>query len=139
MSRGNITMIWVLTAGVLLVGAASGLPSASSAEEVPVFEMEEVTVSDTKITMPVLVQEVKPEYPMLARRAGAQGTAQFRIQVMPDGSVGEIQIQRSTGSQVLDESARKALQQWKFKPGLSGKKPITAWMTVPIRFELTQE
>ncbi|MDH7499205.1 MAG: energy transducer TonB [candidate division NC10 bacterium] len=112
---------------------------AWAAEEMPTFEMEELTVTDTKISKPVLVQEVKPEYPMGARKAGVQGTTLLKIQVLPSGSVGEIQLLQSSGESSLDEAAQKAVKQWKFKPGMSGSKPITVWMTLPVKFELIKE
>jgi protein TonB len=127
---------------VLLLGVVSSLaprPAEAAKEEMPTFEMEEVTVTDTKISKPVLVQEVKPEYPMVARKAGVQGTCLFKIQVLADGTVGEVQLLQSAGDPTLDEAAQKAVKQWKFKPGLSGSKPITVWMTVPIKFELIKD
>jgi protein TonB len=123
---------------------ASGLTGRSlkawaAGEEMPTFEMEEVTVTETRISKPVLTQEVKPEYPMGARKAGVQGTSLLKIQVLPNGSVGEIQLVQSAGDASLDQAAQKAVKQWKFKPGLSGSKPIMVWMTVPVKFELIKE
>ncbi len=132
--------IWLLVALFLCGGTLVNVPKVrAAAEEMPTFEMEEVKVSDTKITKPVIAQEVKPEYPMAARKAGVQGTSLFKIQVLPDGSVGEIQLLQSAGDPTLDASAQKAVKQWKFKPGLSGSKPIMVWMTLPIKFELVKD
>jgi protein TonB len=105
----------------------------------PTFEMDELTVTDTKVTIPVLVEEVKPQYPMAARKAGIEGTSQLKIQVLPDGSVGETQLVKSTGDPSLDESAQKAVKQWKFKPGRLGGKPVPVWMTLSVKFELIKE
>jgi protein TonB len=124
----------------IFLGGANGIQKARAAgEEMPTFEMGEVTVTDTKITIPVLVHEVKPTYPIGARRAGTEGTSQLKIQVLPDGSVGEIQLVKSTGDSSLDEAAQKAVKQWKFKPGLIGGKPIPVWMTLSVKFELIKE
>lgn len=140
MERGNQITTWFLIA-LLLVAGLTIRPSKAWAaeEEMPTFEMEEVTVTDTKISKPVLIQEVKPEYPMGARKAGLQGTSLLKIQVLPEGLVGEIQLLQSAGDSSLDEAAQKAVKQWKFKPGLSGSKPITVWMTLPVKFELIKE
>jgi len=140
MERGNQITTWFLIA-LLLVAGLTIRPSKAWAaeEEMPTFEMEEVTVTDTKISKPVLIQEVKPEYPMGARKAGLQGTSLLKIQVLPEGLVGEIQLLQSAGDSSLDEAAQKAVKQWKFQPGLSGSKPITVWMTLPVKFELIKE
>ncbi|MGD0623855.1 MAG: energy transducer TonB [Thermodesulfobacteriota bacterium] len=124
----------------VFLGGANGIQRARAAgEEMPTFEMEEVKVTDTKVTIPVLVQEVKPQYPMGARRAGIEGSSQLKIQVLPDGSVGEIQLVKSAGDSSLDEAAQKAVKQWKFKPGRSGGKAVPVWMTLSVKFELIKE
>jgi len=125
---------------LVAAGTAIGLQKSWAAgEDIPTFEMDEVTVTDTKISKPVVIQEVKPEYPIAARKAGLQGTSLLKIQVLPDGSVGETQLLQSAGDATLDEAAQNAVKKWKFKPGLSGSKPIMVWMTLPIKFELVKE
>ena len=124
----------------ILLGTAAGIQKARAAgEEMPTFDMEEVKVTDTKVTIPVLVQEIKPQYPMGARRAGIEGSSQLKIQVLPDGSVGEMQLVKSAGDSSLDEAAQKAVKQWKFKPGRSGGKAVPVWMTLSVKFELIKE
>ena len=125
---------------LIFLGVATGIQKARAAgEEMPTFEMDEVKVTDTKVTIPVLVQEVKPQYPMAARKAGIEGSSQLKIQVLPDGSVGEIQLVKSAGDSSLDEAAQKAVKQWKFKPGRTGGKAVPAWMTLSVKFELIKE
>jgi TonB family protein len=124
----------------IFLGVAVGIQRARAAgEEMPTFEMEEVKVTDTKVTIPVLVQEVKPQYPMGARKAGIEGISQLKIQVLADGSVGETQLVQSAGDSSLDEAAQKAVKQWKFKPGRSGGKAVPVWMTLSVKFELIKE
>jgi len=140
MKGWNQVLTWIFMALLLAtVLVESPLKAWAAGEEMPTFEMEEVTVTETKISKPVLVQEVKPEYPMGARKAGVQGTSLLKLQVLPNGSVGEVQLMQSAGDASLDEAAQKAVKQWKFKPGLSGSKPIMVWMTVPVKFELIKE
>jgi TonB family protein len=132
--------IILCTSLFIFLGTATGIQKAWAAgEEMPTFEMEEVKVTDTKVTIPVLIHEVKPQYPMGARKAGIEGISQLKIQVLPDGSVGEIQVVKSTGDSSLDEVAQKAVKQWKFKPGLVGGKPVPVWMTLSVKFELVKE
>lgn len=133
-------ILCIITSLIIFLGAATGIQTARAAgEEMPTFQMEEVKVTDTKVTIPVLIQEVKPQYPMGARKAGIEGNSQLKIQVLPDGSVGEIQLVKSTGDPSLDEAAQKAVKQWKFKPGRSGGKAVPVWMTLSVKFELIKE
>ena len=132
--------IILLASLFIFLGVAAGIHKARAAgEEMPTFEMEEVKVTDTKVTIPILIHEVKPQYPMGARKAGIEGISQLKIQVLPDGTVGETQLVKSTGDSSLDEAAQKAVKQWKFKPGLSGGKAVPVWMTLSVKFELIKE
>src|SRR5205814_1673264 len=47
------------------------------------------------VTVPVLVREVKPQYTSDAMRAKIQGTVILECIVRPDGTVSDIQVQRS--------------------------------------------
>ncbi len=135
--RSQITLCISL---FIFLGVAAGIQKARAAgEEMPTFEMEEVKVTDTKVTIPVLIQEVKPQYPMGARRAGIEGSSQLKIQVLADGSVGEVQLVKSAGDSSLDDAAQKAVKQWKFKPGRTGGKAVPVWMTLSVKFELIKE
>ncbi len=75
-------------------------------------------------------------YPMTALRNRAEGTVVLRVLVGEDGSVREIEIDKSSGSRDLDRAAREAVMKWKFKPGMRGGAAYAAWARVPINFTL---
>ena len=59
----------------------------------------------------------KPQYTADAMRAKVQGTVLLECVVMPDGSVGNVEIVRSLDSTFgLDQEAIKAAKQWRFRP-----------------------
>jgi len=73
------------------------------------------------ITEPVLIHEVKPNYTGDAMRAKLQGVVEMDAVVLPDGSVDprSLKITRSLDSTFgLDEEAKKAVRQWKFRPAM---------------------
>jgi TonB family protein len=78
----------------------------------------------------------KPRYPMLARRKGYEGTILLRVFVLESGGVGKIELEKSSGYEILDESALKAVKKWVFVPGKKNGQPIPTWVTVPITFQL---
>jgi protein TonB len=47
-----------------------------------------------------------------------------------------VQLQASSGSSRLDQSALDTVRRWKFVPARLGKDPIAAWVLVPIAFTL---
>lgn len=81
-----------------------------------------------------LTSNPPPAYPPQAKARHEQGTVHLRLQVRPDGSVGEIQVKRSSGSQRLDRAAVDAVSRWRFKPATQGGKPVESWTNVPITF-----
>jgi len=79
-----------------------------------------------------------PRYPIRAFREQAQGTVIVRAQVLPTGESGTIKLQESSGFEVLDEAAIKAIEQWRFKPATEAGEPIEQWVSIPITFRLTE-
>ena len=77
-----------------------------------------------------------PAYPPQAKARREEGTVQLRLQVRPDGSVGEVQVQASSGSMRLDRAAIDSVKRWKFRPATRGGQAVESWATVPITFGL---
>ncbi len=79
----------------------------------------------------------KPEYPMIARRNGFEGVVLLRVFVLEDGTVGKIELEKSSGYGILNKSALDGVKDWIFIPGKRNGTPISSWVTVPIRFQLS--
>jgi protein TonB len=80
--------------------------------------------------------QVYPSYPAAARRAGIEGTARLRVQVLADGRVGEILIDVSAGHAELDRAAADAVRQWRFEPARKGAEAVATWVLLPVEFHL---
>lgn len=79
----------------------------------------------------------KPQYPLIARRLGAQGVVVLRVQVREDGSVAAVELARSSGFALLDDSASRTVRErWRFVPARLDGTPVESWVEVPIRFVL---
>ena len=79
----------------------------------------------------------KPYYPLIARRLGAQGVVLLRVQVREDGSVANVELARSSGFAMLDESASRTIREsWRFIPARIDGIPVESWVEVPIKFVL---
>lgn len=79
-----------------------------------------------------------PPYPPLARRMGEEGKVMLRVAVNALGSADSVEIKTSSGSNRLDEAARKTVLNWKFIPAKRGETAIASWVLVPIIFKLEQ-
>jgi protein TonB len=77
-----------------------------------------------------------PVYPNVARQRHWEGLVLLRVFVTEHGHCGEIGVQRSSGHDVLDESAMIAVRKWMFIPAKRGETTVSSWVTVPIEFRL---
>jgi protein TonB len=72
----------------------------------------------------------RPEFPLAARKLHWTGAGVFACNIRSDGPVASVDILRSTGHQLLDQTASTAFRQWRFQPGDMKriKIPISFWM-----------
>jgi protein TonB len=91
----------------------------------------------TEIGYPNYGVNPKPDYPKIAKRHGYEGLVVLNVFVMESGNVGKIEIRKSSGYEVLDNSALDAVREWIFIPGKKNGRAISSWVLVPIRFDLT--
>ncbi|MEC4748526.1 energy transducer TonB [Methylomicrobium sp. Wu6] len=78
----------------------------------------------------------KPEYPRLARNRGWEGKVLLKVQVSAEGFSDSVAIHRSSGHDILDESAVAAVEKWKFIPAMRGSTAVASSVIVPIIFTL---
>ncbi len=78
----------------------------------------------------------EPEYPVSEIRQGHQGTVLLALQILPNGRVGAVRIDESSGYVKLDESAAREARRWRMKPGTSDGAAMAMWKRVPIKFQL---
>jgi TonB family protein len=89
------------------------------------------------VTLPVVTREVKPQYTAEAMRAKVQGTVLLECVVLPDGSVGPVEVVKSLDSSFgLDQEAMKAAKQWRFRPGTRFGEPVAVLVTIELTFTL---
>jgi TonB family protein len=91
-------------------------------------------VSVEEATEPVLVRKVAPLYPDNARRAQFTGTVVLRVRVSPEGDVDDVTVVTSVPA--LDHAAVAAVRRWKYRPARVGGRPVAAFVTVAVRFQI---
>ena len=80
-----------------------------------------------------------PIYPDEARRRAEHGTVVLRIHVTADGSVEGVEVARSSGFDLLDDSAIETVRtRWRFIAARRDGVAVESWCEVPIRFALTE-
>ena len=90
------------------------------------------------IIAPGILSRAEPSYPESARQAGQQGSVVLKIQILTNGRPGEISVYQSSGYDLLDDAAIRAIAKWRFVPAkdrLTGQ-PIVCYTTMPVVFRL---
>jgi periplasmic protein TonB len=77
-----------------------------------------------------------PEYPSLSRRQGEEGRVLMKVLVSANGAAEDVQIEKSSGSDRLDNAAVSAVKRWRFIPAKKNNQPLSAYVLVPIKFSL---
>jgi len=85
---------------------------------------------------PQFMHQPKPEYPLLARQNGWEGTTTLRFELLADGTIGQVEIARSSGYPVLDTAAQAAIKQWTHKPVTREGVSVTRWTSLQVNFTL---
>jgi TonB family protein len=79
-----------------------------------------------------------PVYPERARLRGWEGVVLLAVTVDAKGYPTQVDLEKSSGHSILDESALKAVQKWRFKPASIGQMTFSGTVRIPIRFKLTE-
>jgi protein TonB len=85
---------------------------------------------------PVLLEQVVPEYPELARSAGIEGRVVVTVVVDTAGLVAGASVLQSSGNSLLDAAALDAAGRFRFKPAMQRDRPVPVQMSIPFRFSL---
>jgi TonB family protein len=85
---------------------------------------------------PRYAENPKPIYPQEAREKGYEGEVVLRAEVLSNGRVGQIEVRKSSGYELLDHSALTTVKQWRFIPAKKGDIAIPLWVNIPIKFQL---
>lgn len=110
---------------------SSQIESEATTTKVEPFSQAEISAS--------YAHNPKPVYPTIAQIRGWQGEVLLRVQVSDQGIRDMVDVQHSSGYDLLDESAIEAVKQWLFTPAKSGGTPIASSVIAPIVFSLSDQ
>jgi protein TonB len=89
------------------------------------------------VVTPIPIKEIKPQYTADAMRAKVQGIVVVQCVVLPDGTVGAVEVVKSLDPTFgLDQEAVKAAKQWRFKPGTRFGEPVAVLVSIELTFTL---
>ena len=88
------------------------------------------------LTVPRYGRNRELVYPAMAREKGWQGTTLLKVQVLKNGFVGSLEVLRSSGFSILDQSALKGVKEWKFIAAQKDGQPAETFVQIPVTFKL---
>jgi periplasmic protein TonB len=83
-------------------------------------------------------RQVRPEYTE-ARKLGQEGLVIVRAFINSRGRTDHVEVTQTSGFPLLDEAARRAAEQSRYRPAYFEKKPVPARVEIPYRFVLTRK
>ena len=97
---------------------------------------EEQAAADPGVQAPMtrLIRRVDPEYPDAAMTQRVEGPVVLDVQVLNDGTVGDIQL--LSGNPLLAEAAVKAVKQWQYQPFAAPGGAGGSQVQVTVKFSL---
>ncbi len=119
-------------------------PVAEKKSEQPVEEKHEEVHTETLRGAEIEKQlaalyNPAPQYPYTAQRRGWEGVVLIKALVAEDGFPSEVIVDKTSGHDILDQAAVRAVKQWRFKPAQRGLMKFSSWVEIPIRFKLIEE
>jgi periplasmic protein TonB len=86
------------------------------------------------VSQGLLVHQVTPQYPSMAKQARVQGSVLLRAVIGKDGKVENVQPE--SGNPLLTSAAVNAVKQWRYKPYVLDGNPVEVETTVTVNFHL---
>lgn len=86
------------------------------------------------VTQGLLVRQVKPQYPAMARETRVEGDVVLAAVIGKDGTVRDLKA--VSGPAMLVSSAIQAVRQWRYKPYLLNGQPVEVETQIKLQFRL---
>ncbi len=114
-------------------GVIGGIISSTPVAVPKVATPQRVRVSQG-VSQGLLIHQVKPNYPPLARQARIQGSVVLQAVIAKDGSIQGLHL--VSGHPMLAPAAIEAVKQWRYKPYFLNGEPVEVETQITVNFTL---
>jgi len=108
-------------------------PTVGPAETDPIPDEHGVYKAGGRVSPPVLISKVEPEFSDEARNAKWSGIVSAFVVIGVDGTIQDIAITHSPGMGI-DEKVNETLHRWKFTPGQLDGHPVPTRAKIDVTF-----
>ncbi len=85
---------------------------------------------------PQPIVQLKPVYPAFARARGIEGAVTVEFVVDPAGTTRDAEVVTSDPPGVFDQAARRAIERWRFNPGIRRGEPVAVRVRQRVTFAI---
>ena len=122
--------------GESLIGVATAQPQPPAPKPAAAPVAREPIRVGGRVQQPMLIHEVRPPYPPLARQARVSGSVKMEAILARDGTVQSLRL--LSGPPLLTQAAMTAVSQWRYRPTLLNGEPVEILLSIDVNFTLTQ-
>jgi len=115
-------------------GVIGGIISSTPVAVPKVATPTKVRVSQG-VAQGLLIHQVKPTYPALARQARIQGQVVLQATISKDGTIQNLHM--VSGHPMLAPAAIEAVKQWRYKPYFLNGEPVEVETQITVNFTLS--
>ncbi len=120
------------------VQEANHTPEAISSQHFAPPQGETPTVRSTLPDPTTLLTSIQPRYPLGSRLRGEEGLVVMRARVLPSGTVRSVEVVSSSTFPALDDAAKRAVRNARFRPFEPPEPEKEAEVELRIRFVLKE-
>jgi periplasmic protein TonB len=122
--------------GLKLTNVAMADFSGSVGGELEAISTDFIFREDAVDTPPRVLSRAMPSYPWWAEKSGTEGFVVFRLKLNALGKIEKLWVEQSTPTGAFEESAEKAIRQYRFAPAVFKGKPVPVICRQKIVFQL---
>jgi len=133
-TAGSATLPGIVGSQAAPLPPARPSPSAPASTSVPAPPVNTSTNGETggQLRPAILIGKIDPEYPRLARQAGASGVVELEATIGTDGKVRNPRVVK--GNSMLQKAAIDAVLQWHYRPATLNGKPVDSPVDIKLNF-----
>ena len=111
------------------------LASSTGSWSIRFAELNATGHGGSDLSAPEAITKVDPAYPQDLMHDRVEGVVVLYAVIHADGSVGDVRVLEGFDER-LNENARKALAQWRFRPGTKDGQPVDIEAVVRVPFKV---
>lgn len=112
--------------------AAPALPAVRKNENTPAAPKQAAPATGGDVQQAQLIWRKNPDYPALARSAGAKGAVELVATIGTNGRVKSVKVLK--GHPLLQKAAVDAVMQWQYRPTMLNGHPIETETSITLNF-----